>query len=423
MQGLEGVKVLELGNMVSAAYATKLMADLGADVIKVEEPSGDRARQRGPFPGGSVDREKSGLFLSLNTNKRGIMLDLRQKQNKLSCLVAWADLLIHNYPPVQMAELGIDYNWFRQINPRLVMCSITPFGLTGPYKDYKAYELSLTNGGGWAWLSPGASDRADLPPLKAFGQQADFQGGLAAATAALAAYYRALETGEGEHIDLSVQSYIASFLEQNVIYYTYLGRVASRLGQRQLYPWGIFQCQDGLIFLITGEEDQWQRLIELMGNPEWASLEIFKDHRNRSKNQDVLKMYLDEWMQGWKVEDLFRAGQEKRICFAPVFTMAQLAVQEQLRARNFFVEVTHPHAGTLTHLGPPYQLHEPWWKIRRPAPLLGEHNDEVVSTHSVISSALPRTPDPGLPKPVCRLKESEWRTLPGSGPVLTAPCI
>ncbi len=415
MQGLEGVKVLELGNMVSAAYATKLMADLGADVIKVEEPSGDRARQRGPFPGGSVDREKSGLFLSLNTNKRGIMLDLRQKQNKLSRLIAWADLLVHNYPPVQMAELGIDYNRFRQINPRLVMCSITPFGLTGPYKDYKAYELSLTNGGGWAWLSPGASDRADLPPLKAFGQQADFQGGLAAATAALAAYYRALETGEGEHIDLSVQSYIASFLEQNVIYYTYLGRVASRLGQRQLYPWGIFQCQDGLIFLLTGEEDQWQRLVELMGNPEWASWEIFKDHRNRSKNQDVLKMYLDEWMQGWKVEDLFRAGQEKRICFAPVFTMAQLAVQEQLRARNFFVEVTHPHAGTLTHLGPPYQLHEPWWKIRRPAPLLGEHNDEVVSTHSVISSSQspapntqPLTPRTRLPLEGIRVADFTW---------------
>jgi crotonobetainyl-CoA:carnitine CoA-transferase CaiB-like acyl-CoA transferase len=388
MQGLEGVKVLELGNMVSAAYATKLMADLGADVIKVEEPAGDQARQRGPFPQGIVDPEKSGLFLSLNTNKRGITLDLRNEQEKLSRLIAWADLLVHNYPSAQMVELGIDYHRFRQLNPRLVMCSVTPFGLTGPYKDYKAYELNLTNGGGWAWLSPGASARPDLPPLKAFGHQADFQGGLAAVVAALAAYYRALETGEGEHIDLSVQSYIASFLEQNVIYYTYLGRVASRLGQRQLYPWGIYECQDGLIFLIIGEEDQWQRFIELMGNPEWASWEIFKDHRNRSKNQDVLKMYLDDWMKKWKVEDLFRAAQEKRICFAPVFSMAQLAKQEQLRSRNFFVEVSHPSAGTLTHLGPPYQLHEPWWKIRRPAPLLGEHNEEVKASLGQVETSL-----------------------------------
>ena len=115
-----------------------------------------------------------------------------------------------------MAELGIDYDAFRRLNPRLVMCSITPFGLTGPHKDYKAYELTLAHGGGWGWLGPGASDRPDLPPLKAAGHQADFQGGLAAATATLAAYYRALQTGEGEHVDLSVQAYIASFLEQNL---------------------------------------------------------------------------------------------------------------------------------------------------------------------------------------------------------------
>jgi crotonobetainyl-CoA:carnitine CoA-transferase CaiB-like acyl-CoA transferase len=387
MQGLEGVKVLELGHMVSAAYATKLMADLGADVIKLEEPAGDHARQRGPFPGGNVDREKSGLFLYLNTNKRGVTVDLQQEQEKLSNLVAWADVLMHNYPPAQMAELGIDYNKFRQINPRLVMCSVTPFGLTGAYKDYKAYELTLTNAGGWAWLSPGASDQPDQPPLKAFGQQADFQGALCAATVALAAYYRALESGVGEHIDLSVQSYTASFLEQNFVYYTYLGRIASRLGRRLLSPWGIFQCQDGLIFLLAVEEDQWQRLVELMGNPEWASWEIFKDQANRSKNFDVLKMYLEEWLQGWKVEELWRTGQARRICLAPVFTMAQMATQEQLHSRNFFVEVNHPRAGTLTHLGSPYKLHEPWWQIRRPAPLLGQHKQDVLSLSSEVSSS------------------------------------
>ena len=159
MQGLEGVKVLELGHMVSAAYATKLMADLGAEVIKVEEPTGDVSRQRGPFPEGIVDPEKSGLFLYLNTNKRGVTFNTSntsQQEEELARLIAWADILVHNYSPARMAELGIAYDAFRQINPNLVMCSVTPFGLTGPYKDYKAYELNLTNGGGWAWLSPGA---------------------------------------------------------------------------------------------------------------------------------------------------------------------------------------------------------------------------------------------------------------------------
>ncbi len=413
MQGLEGVKVLELGYLVSAAYATKLMADLGADVIKVEDPEGDQARWRGPFPDGVVDQEKSGLFLYLNTNKRGITLDLRQQKEKLSELIAWADLLIHNYPPALMAELGIDYNSFREINPRLVMCAITPFGLTGPYRDYKAYEITVAHGGGWGWLGPGASDYPELPPLKTAGHQSDFQGGLAAATVALAAYYRALETGEGEHIDLSVQAYIASFLEQNFVYYTYLNRIASRLGKRLLYPWGIFECQDGLIFLLNAEEDQWKRLVELMGNPEWTSWEIFKDNANRSKNQDALKIFLDEWIKEWEVEDLFRTGQEKRICFAPVFSMSQLAEQEQLRSRNFFVPVTHPRAGTLTHLGPPYQLHDPWWKIRRPAPLLGEHNEEVSRTQASLGrpqspSSHPQSSGTRLPLEGIRVADFTW---------------
>jgi crotonobetainyl-CoA:carnitine CoA-transferase CaiB-like acyl-CoA transferase len=415
MQGLEGVKILELGHMVPAAYATKLMADLGADVVKVEEPIGDHARQRGPFPQGNVDPERSGLFLYLNTNKRGCTLDLRRDKALLARLVAWADLLIHNYPPAEMAALGIDYDDFRAINPRLVMCSITPFGLTGPHKDYKAYELTIAHGGGWAWLSPGGSDHPELPPLKAAGQQADFQGGVAAATAALAAYYRALQTGEGEHIDFSSQAYITSFVDVSAPYYTYQGYVASRLGKRVLYPWGIFPCQDGLMFLVVGEEDQWQRLLALMGNPEWGAWEIFQGLANRTKNQDVLQMYLAEWIKGWRVEDLFRAGQEQRICFAPVFSMAQLARQEQLHARHFFIDVPHPRAGTLTHLGAPYQLHEPWWQIRRAAPLLGEHNNEILAKlqahrgpqlstqHSALSTSTPRLPLAGV-----RVADFSW---------------
>lgn len=410
MQGLEGVKVLELGNMVSASYATKLMADLGADVVKLEELAGDLARQRGPFPGGVVDPEKSGLFLYLNTNKRGVSFDPRQRPSTLHQLVGWADILVHNYTPAQMAELGLHYETFRVLNPQLVMCSVTPFGLTGPHKDYKAYELNLTNGGGWAWLSPGASDQPDQPPLKASGQQADFQAALCAATVSLAAYFRTLNGGVGEHIDLSVQSYTASFLEQNFIYYTYLDRVASRLGRRQLYPWGMFQCRDGLIFILNVEEDQWQRLVELMGNPEWASWEIFRDQINRSRNYDALKIYLEEWTQEWNVEDLWRAGQARRICFAPVLTMTQMAKQEQLHARHFFVDVDHPHARKLAQMGPPYRLEEPWWKIRRPAPLLGQHNDEVFRT---LPAAVPQASSlkpqaSGLPLEGVRVADFTW---------------
>lgn len=411
MQGLENVKVVELGNMVSAAYATKLMADLGADVIKVEEPKGDLARQRGPYPEGAVDHEKSGLFLALNTNKRSVTLNLPAERDALLRLVSWADILVHNYSPAPMTEMGIEYETLCEVNPRLVMCSITPFGLTGPHKDYKSYELTMAHGGGWAWLIPGGSDHPELPPLRAASYQADFQGSLAATTATMAAYYRALNTGQGEHIDFSVQAYLASMLEHHFISYSVLDRINSRLGRRLQDPWGIFACQDGEIFAAVAEEDQWQRLKDLMGNPEWSKSEQFSDFMQRTKNQHLLKPHLQAWMKEWKVMDLFHAGQAQRICFAPVLNMEQLATQEQLQSRNFFVEVTHPRAGTLKHLGPPYQLHEPWWQIRRPAPLLGEHNIEVSSSTFQVSNSPTPNPQPPasrLPLAGVRVADFSW---------------
>jgi crotonobetainyl-CoA:carnitine CoA-transferase CaiB-like acyl-CoA transferase len=161
-----------------------------------------------------------------------------------------------------------------------------------------------------------------------------------------------------------------------------------------------------------------------MDNPEWGTWEIFKNAAQRTKNQDKLRTYLEEWIKGWQVADLFRAGQERRICFAPVFTMADLATQEQLRARNFFVDVTHPRTGTLTHLGPPYQLREPWWQIRRPAPLLGEHNEEVKASFDQAKTSLgqvktdperlrtsdfgPRTSPDRLPLEGIRVADFTW---------------
>jgi crotonobetainyl-CoA:carnitine CoA-transferase CaiB-like acyl-CoA transferase len=374
MEGLEALRVVELGNMVSAAYAAKLMADLGADVVKVEEPAGDRARRRGPFPGGVVDPDRSGLFLYLNTNKRGAVLDLVDPSSRpeLERLIEHADILIHNFRPAQMAARGIDYDRLRAVNPRLVVCSITPFGLDGPYRDYAAEEITVAHGGGWAWVSPGASEHPELPPLKAFGHQSNLHAGLSAAVASLGAHFRALETGRGEHVDLSIQAHVASFIEQNLVYYTYCEKIASRLGRRLLFPWGIFECADGLIFLVIVEEDQWRRLVELMGNPEWASWEIFEGIINRADNADVMRPFISDFTRQWKVGDLFRAGQERRICFAPVFNVADLGNEQQLEARGFFVDVDHPRAGRIRQPGPPYRLHEPWWKIRRPAPLLAE---------------------------------------------------
>src|SRR5262245_53060429 len=176
---LAGLQVLECGEMVAAAYATKLLADLGADVIKIEPPAGDPARQYGPFPGGTANPERSGLYLYLNTNKRSVALDLGRPQGRalLDRLAARADLLVHNFPPPVMDAIGITYDALAAHNPRLVMTSITPFGLRGPRRDWQATDLTLWNAGGIAYLN-GSPEAEDLPPLAAFGHQSQYQGAI-----------------------------------------------------------------------------------------------------------------------------------------------------------------------------------------------------------------------------------------------------
>lgn len=378
-QLLSGLRVVECGNMVSAAYTGKLLADFGADVVKVEDPGGDAARRRGPFPGDTPHDERSGLFLYLNTNKRGATLNLQEAKGRavLHSLCARADILLHNYDPGQLSGLGLDYQTLRNINPGLIVTSISYFGHTGPHSGYRAYDLTASNAGGWASISPGASDYPDLPPLKAFGHQADFQGGVHAGVATLGAYYHKCITGEGQHVIVSVQECIAAILEMNFMHYTYSRLETSRLGRRSIYPWCMLDCKDGKLFVICVEEDQWKRLVELMGNPEWASLEIFADRVVRGQNYDALLPFLQEFAAEWTVADLYKAGQERRICMAPVNTMADLLASEHLKSREFFIEVSHQVAGTLRYPGPPFKVADVGYTIRRPAPQLGEHNDDI----------------------------------------------
>ncbi len=373
------IKIVECGEGVSAAFGAKLLADLGADVIKVEPPGGDLTRRRGPFPAGQPDPEKSGLFSYLNTNKRGVVTDLKRShgQQLLAYLLERADVLIHNVPPSQSAASGLESAALCARYPRLIVAAISIFGETGPYAHYKGYELTAANASGWSFLSPGASPYPDLPPLKCFGSQCDFQGGAHAAIATLAAYYYRLKSGQGQAIEVSEQEAVAAMLEMNLMHYTYAGRETSRLGNRALGPWFIADCADGQIFVIAVEEDQWKRLVEFMGNPEWAGEELFKDRLSRAQNMDALKALMSEWLAGWKVQDLYRAAQEHRIPFAPINTMRSLYESEHLRQRDFFVELDQPEIGKLRVPGMPSRYGNSHWALRRHAPRLGEHNEEI----------------------------------------------
>ncbi|MBI3246558.1 MAG: CoA transferase [Deltaproteobacteria bacterium] len=380
-RGLEGFRVVECGEMVAASYATKLMADMGAEVVKIETPTGgDSARQRGPFPGKIPHPEKSGLFLYLNTNKRGVTLDLEQARGReiFRKLVGQADLLVHNVHPTSMAAMGLDYAELAGVNPGLVMTSITPFGLSGPHSHYQATDLTLWNAGGLCYLNGGGPGSEDLPPLKAFGQQAGFQAGIHAAVAALGALFARMTNGVGQHIDFSIQETLMAISEFAGIMPSYAGQVVVRFtGNKAIRPLDIMECKDGWIYLCCVEEHQWKGFVDIMDNPEWAAEELFDTRLHRAENWDALQVLMEPWVKEQTVEELYHKAQARRIPFAPVSTMGDLLDSEHLKARGFFAEITHPEAGTLPYPTAPYKLSAVPWTLRRPAPCLGQHNAEV----------------------------------------------
>ncbi|HXW85673.1 MAG TPA: CoA transferase [Candidatus Binataceae bacterium] len=379
-RALAGLKIIEVGELVSAPYCAKLLADMGADVIKVERPkAGDRARTRGPFPGDQPHPEKSGLFLYLNTNKRGITLDIARPEGfaLLEKLIAGADLLVHNVAPLDMDRVGLTWERLQRVNPKLVMTSVLPYGLSGPYRNYRSEELTVWCAGGTCILNGGGAEHPELPPLKVFGHQAGYQGGVHAATATMGALFARLRGAPGQHVEVSVQESIASQLEMTFEAWPYMKQIASRLGQKPLQPVETFQCKDGFIYVCCIEEHQWRAFVDLMGNPEWAGEEIFKDRLQRGINWDALKVFLEEWVSQQTVLDLYRKAQARRIPFAPVSTMGVLLSNEHLKARGFFVEIAQPVAGTHRYPGAPLKYAKTPWEIRSPAPTLGQHNAEV----------------------------------------------
>ncbi len=376
----ESLNVLEIGGGVSAAYAARLLGDHGANVVKVEPPGGDPARARGPFPNDEVDREKSGLFLALNLNKRSVCLDLAEpvERNKLQALIRWADIVVHSLQAEQALELGLDRDTISTARAELVVLSMMPFGMSGPYSGFAAEELTIAHAGGWPSLCPMTHTEPEYAPLKVHGHHCGLMAGIAGAMAALAVYRDARRSGVGDYIDFSVQEYVASVLEFGIHIYSYHDFVITRLNVRSTIPWRIFAAKDGPIFLVCIEQDQWERLVEFMGKPEWTQIETFLEPSGRAQNQDMVNMFLEEFISEWNVFDLYHAAQKYRICFAPVMTFPQIAENEHLRERGFFTTVDGAATGPVEFMAPAVIASEGRAPIRRAAPRLGEHTDAVL---------------------------------------------
>ena len=353
---LQDVKVIDLTHHIAGPYCANLLADFEADVIKVERPDGgDSARRLGPFPEDIPHPEKSGLFLYLNTNKRGITLNLKDPQGRATLLdlVRDADILVESFSPRVMPSLGLDYETLSEINPGLVMTSISSFGQNGRYRDYRASELALYALGGMAYVT-GEYHRE---PVKHGYNQAQYLGGMAAASGTVAALLQRWRGGVGQQMDVSILECVTSTLFSSVLEYTYGGMVARRQpkeGSSLRYP---AQTKDGYILPTPGVMGDWETYAEMAGVPELHDPKFDTPAGRQLHSDEVDSLLKSKWMEQ-TAQEWFHHAQEWRFPFAPVQTMADIAESPQLKERGFFVEFPHPAVGTLRYPGAPFQMSE-----------------------------------------------------------------
>ncbi|MDY6933954.1 MAG: CoA transferase [Spirochaetota bacterium] len=382
-QALEGLKVLEYCDFVSGPYCSKLLGDMGAEVIKIEKPGlGDKARRRGPFLNNIPHPEKSGLFLYLNINKLGITLNPETHTGKkiLKELVKETDVLIEDRSPKEMKDMGLDYESLREINPSLIMTSVTPFGQNGTHRDYKAYDINMYYGSGMIY-KPLPPDDENHQPMKGAGHFGDYTSGLTAAMATLCAQYVRENTGGGQYIDISKQEALIALLRVTSVTYPNYGLSDFSLASIAGAMGGLQRCKDGYVMLTTAEEHQWQAFIKLMGDPEWAKDPDLQDIFSRANNYHKFEPYIKKWLMNHTKDEIYQGGQALGCPVATISTTEDIANSKQMKARDFFVEIEHKEAGRLKYPQAPYRFSKSPCVTHRPAPLLGEHNEEIYCKH------------------------------------------
>ncbi|MBI5947157.1 MAG: CoA transferase [Chloroflexi bacterium] len=381
MQALDNVVVLDLTHHIAGPYATKLLADFGADVVKVERPGGDVARRLGPFQGDEPHIEKSGLFFFLNTNKRSAVIDLKTPAGKeaFTALARRADLIVESFRPGTMDRLGIGWEYIRSVNPKASLISISNFGKDGPYRDYNLTELVLYGFAGEMY-SMGMTDRE---PVKMAGTAALFESGAASSVAIMGALWGAKRNGSGQHVDIALAETQAGGVDRRhatAIASQFSGRKTLRAaGAASGMPGGIYPCADGYVdFTNAGLRPD--RVLDMIGAPEWALDPMYSDPIQRLQPATI-----EEWnanFLGWCVErtkrEIWTEARRARVMCGPLFTMQDLFEDDHFRGRGFWAKAEHPVMGEVEFPGRPLIMAQAGWAVRRTAPLLGQHTREVL---------------------------------------------
>ena len=394
MQALDDLVVLDLSQHVAAPYATKLMADYGADVIKVERPGvGDVARSFGPFLGGEPDPEKSGLFFFLNTNKRSVALDLKSRDGRaaVAALARKADAIVESFKPGTMERLGMGWDVLHLLNPHLSLISVSNFGQTGPYRDYRLTEVSLYGFAGEMY-SMGLTHRE---PTKMAGTAALFESGAAIAPALLGSILGNALNGEGQHVDISLAETHAGGVDRRhatAIGYQFSGRKTLRVaGGASGMPQGIYPCADGYVD-FTNAALRPDRIADMLGHADWLNDPIYQDPQARF-NAEVLEAWNANFFV-WCLErtkrEIWAEARRAKVMCGPMFTTQDLYEDDHFRGRGFWHTADHPAMGAVEFPGRPFIMQEGGWQLRRPAPTLGQHTAEVLGETSLPATLVER---------------------------------
>ena len=379
-QALSDMRVLDLTHHIAGPYCTKLLGDYGADVIKVERPGeGDSARRLGPFLGDIPHPEKSGLFLHLNTNKRSVTLDLKSDVGRETFveLAKAADVVVENFRPGVMASLGLDYETLKKANPLLVMASISNFGQSGPYRDFKSSELVLSAMGGG--MPTGLAERE---PLKYAGWVRQFQTGLLAVNGILAAFHTARQQGIGQYLDLSMFEMHISNMDYRaaaLVRFQFTGENTWRqsLASRPAdMPAGIYPCADGYVYWFA--VPRWANVCRMIGRPDLVTDPRFADPGARVQNGTEFDGIFLEWSLQRTKKQCWEEGIAAGLICGPCNNVEELWQEPHVRGRGFWTEVDHPAMGKVTIPGRPFVMSETPWRVGRPAPLLGQHNPDAI---------------------------------------------
>lgn len=402
---LEDIRVLNLAGEIGQ-YCVKLLADLGADVIKVEPPAGDPARNLPPFYHDEADPEKSLYWLNLNTNQRSVTLNIEDAEGRklFERLIATADVVVESFQPGYLDSLGLGYEGLARIKREIILTSVTGFGQTGPHAHYKAPDIVGVAMGGVMWLAGDPQDPPNVPPWR----QGHISASIIAAAGTLTALYHRDVHGEGQHVDVSMQEALSIAQETAMQSWDMLEALRNRNGERGMIPInvpgvGAYECKDGYVFGYVGTPGgaPWSELLQWMieeGAAEDLAEEPYYEFCNNLNLRFLTEFFQDTSTLGEKIQmlnhvdevlrrfiagrekwEVYESGQRRRLLFGIVSTPEDIAKNPQLQHRQWLTPVEHPELqDTLQYPGPPYRLSETPWAIQRRPPLLGEHNAEIL---------------------------------------------